>query len=318
MKAVNVASDGKLFLSNQDKPIPKSNELLIKVHAFGINRADLLQAKGKYPPPKGATEILGLEFSGEVILGESDSIKKGDSVFGLVPDGAYAEFVAVDKHMVRKIPNGLDQIKSAGIAEVFLTAWQTLFSIGDVQKGEIILVHAGASGVGHAAIQLAKWNNCKVITTVSSHKCEFVESFGADLIIPYDQKDFEEVINLENSSPNLILDSIGGDYLLKNIRCLNTDGRIIQIASMNGNTTEIKMHELFKKRASLHFSTLRSRSLDYQQALFSDFWKNCENAFITKKLDVFVDQIFDFDSVNEAHDYMKSRKNKGKIVVQID
>lgn len=308
-----------LFIGETKTPTPKTNELLVRVKATALNRADISQREGKYPPPKGESSILGLEFSGIIEQSLSNNFKKGDEVFGLVPGGAYAEFLVINEKMALKKPENLSFEQAAAIPEAFLTAWQSTVWIGELKKGERILVHAGASGVGNAIIQLANLFEAEIFTTCSKVKIPFCQEYGANHVINYNEESFSEVVKTQtqNEGVHLIIDFIGGDYLMKNVASLAKDGKIVQLATMGGATTQIDLRKLMAKRGSLIASTLRSRSKAYQIELTNDFWEQTQSHFECGKLKPVIDSVWNMEDVQKAHNYMEANKNKGKIVMNI-
>ncbi|TNE70839.1 NAD(P)H-quinone oxidoreductase [bacterium] len=308
-----------LYLGETEIPKLKEREVLVRVKSTALNRADISQREGKYPPPKGESEILGLECSGTIEDSNGSNWKVGDEIMTLLPGGAYAEFVAVHQNMLMPKPQNLTFEEATAIPEAFLTAWQALVRIGEIMPGQHILIHAGASGVGNAAIQLAKQIGATIFTTCSESKVNFCVDSGAKHVINYQKEDFSEVIKQKTSNEgvHLIIDFIGGDYLEKNIQCLAKDGKIIQLATMGGASTQIDLRKLMAKRGQLIASTLRSRTRDYQIKLTQDFWKFAERLFLNGTLKPVVDSVFYWNEVREAHKYMEANRNKGKIVLRV-
>jgi len=314
----------QLRIDHVSTPTPKTREILIKVKATALNRADLLQREGKYPPPAGASSILGLEVSGEVVETGSQVArwKRGDQVFGLIPGGGYAEFAVIHEDMAMPIPKGFSFTDAAAIPEVFLTAYQALKWIACLQAEETLLVHAGASGVGTAAIQLAKQFKAKeIIVTASATKHALCHKLGANLTIDYRTQDFEEKIQEHTlgRGVDVIIDFIAAPYFNKNIESLAMDGRLLLLATLGGiKVEEINLLKLLSKRLQLTASTLRSRSLDYQIQLTKDFADFALPRFETQELKPIIDSIYSWQDVVEAHKYMESNQNSGKIVLQLE
>jgi len=325
MKAVIVTSPGgaaNLRIKETENPTPKPDEILVKVAATALNRADILQREGKYPPPKGASPVLGLEMSGEVEeVGKNvTKWKIGDKVFGLLPGGGYAEFAAIHQDMALPVPENLILTEAAAIPEVFLTAYQALFWLGKLQKSETVLIHAGGSGVGTAAIQLAKMQGAEVLITASSGKHKICKDLGADVTIDYQAQDFQqEVMNYtDGKGVNLIIDFIAGPYFHQNIDSLSKDGRLVLLAVLGGGKVEnFNLMKLLAKRLQITASTLRSRSLSYQIELTKEFWKTKATHFQSGKLKPIIDTVFDWRDVQEAHRFMEENKNVGKVVLEI-
>ena len=313
-----------LKIGEAEKPIPSENEILVKVKATALNRADLLQREGKYPPPKGASEILGLEIAGEVVeVGKSVTKHKvGDDVFGLVGGGGYAEFAVIDEKMAIPKPQYFSFEQAAAIPEVFLTAFQTIFwTFGVTEKNDTsILIHAGASGVGSAAIQICKVLGMKVFVTASKQKHSFCQNLGADVVIDYQNEDFEKIVleKTEGRGVDFIIDFIGQKYWKQNLNSIATDGKMALLAAMSGAKLEnANLAKILLKRIQITGSTLRSRSLDYQRMLNQHFIEFALPLFKTGELKPVVDFIFDWNLVEQAHQYMQNNKNKGKIILSV-
>lgn len=326
MKAIIVEKSGgveNLKFGTTPKPAINENEILIKVKAAGVNRADIMQRQGKYPPPKGASEILGLEISGEVSeLGKKVSKwKAGDKVFGLIPGGGYAKFAKIHQGMAIRKPGELSFEEAAVIPEVFLTAYQALFWNAQIKKDNYVLIHAGGSGVGTAAIQLAKDAGAHPIITASKGKHEICLNLGAEKAIEYKLQQFdEEVLNFTNNNgADIIIDFIGADYFEKNINCLNQNGKLIFLATLSGSKIkEIDIRKIMAKWVSLIGSTLRTRNLNYQIKLTEEFAEYSLDKFKAGKFKPVIDKIYDWKDVAEAHEYLEANKNIGKLVLKID
>ena len=323
MKAVHFSTGGPLGLVDWEDPIPGIGEVLVKVRATALNRADLLQVKGLYPPPPGESELLGLEISGEVVATGSGAHrwKKGDRVCALLAGGGYAELVAVHEDMLMPIPDNLSFEQAAAIPEVFLTAYQVLVYLAKVQKGQRVLIHAGASGVGTAAIQMVRKIGAQCMVTASAGKHERCLRLGADRAVDYNKEDFEEEV-LEWTSGEgveVIVDVIGGGYLPKNLRCLHTDGILIQLAFMGGALVDgIDLGLILRKRLHLMGSTLRARTLGYKVQLTNDFMRDYWDLFAAGELVPVIDSVYNWREAEVAHEYMASNKNQGKIILVID
>ena len=326
MKAILVKEPGgidKIQFGETEKPVITENEILIHVKAAGINRADVMQRQGKYPPPKGASEILGLEISGEVVeLGNNVSRwKTGDKIFGLIPGGGYAEYAKIHQYMAIEKPDKLSFEAAAAVPEVFLTAYQALFWNTGIQKDDYVLIHAGGSGVGTAAIQLTKVEKAHPIITASKAKLNNCIALGAEKAIDYNSEQFdEEVLKFTNNNgANIIIDFIGADYFEKNIRCLNQNGKLIFLASLSGaKIKEVDIRKIMSKWISIIGSTLRTRNLDYQIRVTKDFAEYSLEKFRTGKLRPVIDKIYSWKDAAEAHEYIEGNKNFGKLVLKID
>jgi tumor protein p53-inducible protein 3 len=325
MRAIIVQTPGgteNMYIGVYTQPKPGDNEILVKVAASGVNRADILQRKGKYPPPAGASTLLGLEMAGTVAKVGKNCTKweEGDQVMGLLPGGGYAEYVVIHEDMAIAKPAYLSFEEAAAIPEVFLTAFQALVWIARIGQKEKVLIHAGASGVGTAAIQLAKSFNAEVFVTASTYKHEICRSLGADHLIDYKTEQFEERIKATtgNKGVDVIMDFIGGPYFSANINSLAVDGRMVLLALLgSGPVTEIDIRKLIGKRLSVSGSTLRSRSIDYQIRLTQEFSHYALPLFQSGKLKPVVDKIYNWDEVAQAHAYMEGNKNSGKIILRI-
>ncbi len=312
-----------LKLGETDKPVPGKNEILVKVHAAGINRADTLQRKGKYPPPIGASPILGLEIAGVVDeIGESvTKWKKGDKVFGLIPGGGYAEYAVINELMAMPVPDNLSFQEAVAIPEVFLTAYQALIWYGKLKNFESVLIHAGASGVGTAAIQIAKEIGARIFVTASQSKHKACINLGVEKAIDYKNEKFnEKILEYTNGKgADVIVDFIAGPYFKQNLDSLNVDGRLIVLATLGGgNVDEFDMRKILVKRLSIIGSTLRSRTLDYQIKLTNEFSSFALERFKDGKLKPVIDSIFEWNKAGEAHKYMEENKNTGKLILTIN
>jgi len=325
MKAILVKQPGgpeQLILGDYEQPMPGSYELLVKVHATALNRADTLQRQGKYPPPKGASPILGLEIAGVVEVAgiNCTKFKKGDKVFGLLPGGGYAEYAVIDEAMAMPMPENLSFEEAAAIPEVFLTAWQALVWLGKLQPGERALIHAGASGVGTAAIQLGRALKAEVLVTASESKVQTCLNLGAHKAINYKDVPFEDEVlaYTNNEGVDVIVDFIAGPYFNQNIDCLRLDGRLVILASLGGGKVDnFDLRKILTKRLQVMGSTLRSRTKDYQIKLTEDLAKFALPLFKEGKLKPVIDSIYSWEDAAEAHRYMEQNKNIGKIVLRV-
>jgi tumor protein p53-inducible protein 3 len=303
-------------------PVADENDLLVKIEATALNRADLLQKEGKYPPPRGESPILGLEMAGIVVECGNNVVgfKNGDFVYGLLGGGGYAEYCTIDHRLAMHIPDEFSFEEAAAIPEVFLTAYQALFLLGNLKKGEIVLVHAGASGVGSAAIQLAGvLRQAFVITTAGSdEKLETCRVLGADLAINYKKELFSEIIQKQkgNDSVNLIIDFVGAPYWDMNVDVLSTDGRLVYLSMLGGAAIEnFSLIPVLRKRLAIMGSTLRNRPLSYKIELKKNFEQETAVLFRDKKLNPVIDSIYDWKDVEKAHQRMAENRNSGKIIL---
>lgn len=326
MKFIDINGFGAsdvLYMSETDMPQKDAEQLLVKVGAIGVNRADILQRLGKYPAPKGESDILGLEMCGEVVEAD-DSSWLGKKVFGLVAGGAYAQYCLLKPEHAFELPDNLTIDEGAALAEVFLTAFQGLFAIGQLTADQTVLIHAGASGVGSAAIQLAKLAGARVIVTCGSdEKAQFCQSLGADLAINYQHCDFvSEVKGFCQShhiaGVDVVLDCVAGHYIAQNINCLAMDGRIVVIAMMGGRFVEsLDMAKMLAKRVSIVASTLRNRSDGYKTQLIADFKHRFWQPLCDGSIKAVIDSTFDWQQVAMAHDHIESNQNMGKVILTI-
>jgi len=325
MKVITVRKPGgaeELAMGRRSKPKPGPREVLVRVAATALNRADLLQREGKYPPPKGASDVLGLEVAGtvEAAGAEVRRWKPGDRVFGLLAGGGYAEYAVMHEDMAMAVPNGLSFEEAASLPEAFLTAYQALYWLGDLLPGERVLIHAGASGVGTAATQLVRAAGAHPYVTASAAKHERCRSLGAELTIDYRTEDFVERMRgaTGGHGADLILDFIGAPYFVRNLRALAVDGRLVLLATMGGAAVErLDLRRLFKKRARVVASTLRNRSLDYKIRLTKEFAPLLRFLLEEGRVRPVIDSVFDWEDVAEAHRRMEANRNVGKIVLRV-
>jgi putative PIG3 family NAD(P)H quinone oxidoreductase len=325
MKAIQVLNPGKnstLEIQEVPTPQPAVDEILVKVEATAVNRADLHQRAGKYPSPEGASDILGLEMAGivEAVGEQVTRWKSGDHVFALLPGGGYAGYCTVPEKMAMSVPENLSFKEAAAIPETFLTAYQALKWLGNLQKNETVLIHAGGSGVGTAAIQLARQLfTARIITTAGKQrKLETAKELGADFAYNYQKQDFaKEITNeLDDNAVDLIIDFIGAPYWEQNISVLNTDGRLVYLSFLGGNKIEeMSLVPILKKRLKIMGSTLRSRTDAYKERLTREFAGHALELFQEGILQPVIDKEFDWNNTEEAHRYMNKNKNTGKIVL---
>lgn len=328
MKAIQVINPGKnstLKIEEVRTPEPGPYEVLVKINAAGVNRADLLQRAGNYPPPDGASEILGLEMAGfvEETGSKVSKWKRGDKIFALLSGGGYGEYCVVHEDMGIPLPDNLSFAEAAAIPEAFFTAFQALSWVGNLEKGETTLIHAGASGVGTAAIQLARHLfDAKIATTAGkAHKLKTCKTLGADFAYNYKKQNFADEIkrDIGENSINLIIDFIGEPYWEQNIDVLIAEGRLVYLAFMGGHRIEnMSLAPILRKRLSIMGSTLRARSVDYKIALTKDFVDQTLDLFNQKILKPIIDSTFDWNNTQEAHERMAQNKNTGKMVLTIN
>lgn len=303
---------------------PGRGEVRVEVRASAVNRADTEERMGKYPPPVASEyEIPGLEFAGVVDkLGqEVSNWQIGNRVFGLLPGGGYAEQVLTHERLLMAIPENLTFEEAAAIPEVFLTAYDALIDKADFQAGDIVLIHAGASGVGTAATQLALVMGASMIFTTSrsAWKLEKTLELGTDRAINTTEEDFDQVVKEATAShgADVILDFIGTDYLEKNLKAAALEGRIVQIATLSSSSAQLDLRQVMGKRLRLQGTTLRSRFLEQKMALTQKFAKQMLPFFANGRLKPIIDRSFKLEEVAQAHRYMESNSNFGKIVLKI-
>ena len=311
-----------MHLSQMPVPKPAATEVLIKVAYAGVNRPDCLQRSGRYPPPPGASPILGLEASGQVVaLGEGVTRwKQGDWVCGLANGGAYAEYVCIPQGQVLPLPPGLSLLQAAALPENYFTVWTNVFQRGNLQAGETFLVHGGSSGIGLTAIQLAKAFGARVICTVGNEeKIRACLAAGADLAINYRTQDFaKEVMDAtDQKGVNIILDMVGGNYMQRNINCLSVDGRLVQIAFLQPSKTEVDWIGLMVKRLTFTGSTLRPRTAADKAQMANELHEKVWPLLQQGKCLPVVHQVFDLREATQAHELMESSTHIGKIMLKV-
>lgn len=304
-------------------PTPKPGEILVKVQAAGINRPDVAQRQGAYPPPKDASPVLGLEISGEIVaLGDGvGEFRIGDHVCGLANGGGYAQYCVIPVGQALPFPKGYDAVKAAALPETFFTVWANLFQMAGLTEGESVLIHGGSSGIGTTAIQLAKAFGAEVYTTAGSkEKCDACEKIGAKRAINYREEDFAEVIKAETGGKgvDVILDMIGASYFEKNLASLAKDGCLSIIAFLGGNISEkVDLRPIMVKRLTVTGSTMRPRTADEKRAirdeLVSQVWPLLEAGTIAPV----IHDVIDFDHVADGHRLMETSNHIGKIVMRV-
>lgn len=316
-----LVEEGTMVVGEWPKPAPGPGELLVAVKAAGINRADLLQKSGKYPPPAGASPLLGLEVAGTVAaVGEGvQNWQPGDRVFGLLSGGGYAQFAVLNSGLAMPIPDTLSFTEAAAVPEVFLTAWQALVWLARLQPGERVLIHAGASGVGTAAIQLAKALGADPWVTASAGKHETCLGLGASLAIDYKQENFEEVVRekTDGKGVDVIIDFLGAAYWQQNLNSLAMDGRLVMLAFLGGIKTETNLAPLLRKRISVFGSTLRSRSVAYQAALTKELAAFMLPRLSSGALKPVIHQAYSWKEAEKAHQEMERNQNTGKLLLEL-
>ncbi len=325
MKAVLIEKDSsELVIGNWEDPAIGEEDILVSAKATAINRADLLQKIGKYPPPPGESPILGLEMAGvvEAVGSAVTQWKEGDRVCALLPGGGYAEKVKVPEELALAIPSGFSFEEAAGIPEVFLTAYLNIFLLGGLQQGQSVLIHAAGGGVGPAAIQLVKQSGGKAVATVrSDEKVTACLEFGADMAINTTVDDFAAKVNefTGDKGVNVILDPVGATYFQQNLQCLATDGRLLHIGLMGGPTIEnLDLRQVLSRRWQLIGSTLRALPVTRKAEIIKAFTGQFLPMFNDGRLSPTIDSIYDVRDINEAHTRMAQDLNIGKIVVRLN
>ena len=315
MRAIEIAeSGGPEVLRPADRPVPApaAGEVLIAVAAAGVNRPDVVQRQGLYPPPPDASDLPGLEVAGEIVaLGEGvDDWRVGDRVCALVAGGGYAEYAAAPAPQVLPVPNGLDMVQAAALPETFFTVWSNVFDRGRLDRGETLLVHGGASGIGTTAIQLARAFGATVYVTVGSpEKAAFCEALGAARAINYREQDFVAEIKAltDGAGVDVILDMVGGDYLPRNVRALKPDGRLVQIALMGGAKGELDLARLMTRRLTVTGSTLRPRSVAFKGAIAETLRANVWPLLAAGDVKPVVHQTFALTDAAKAHELISAK-----------
>lgn len=325
MKAVLVREYGGpdvLYITEVPDPVPASEQLLVKVRATALNRADVLQRLGKYPPPAGESNILGLEIAGEVIgMGPAvQGFRIGDRVFALVSGGGYAEKVTVDYRMAIPIPNGMSYTEAAAIPEAFFTAHEVLFPCGRLTTGETVLIHAAGSGVGTAAVQMAAYIGAQVLVTArTAHKIQVARSLGAHDGYHCADHGFADWIHrrTKGHGVELIADPVGPAYWDANLECLALQGRLVVYGLLSGRMAHFDMNKMLTKRLMITGTVLRSRSLAEKITLTQEFRARWLPLLASGALRPVIDSIFPLERVADAHRRMEANHNVGKIVLEL-
>jgi putative PIG3 family NAD(P)H quinone oxidoreductase len=325
MTAIGIKSPGgpeALAPEERPVPVPGPSEVLVRVRASGVNRPDVMQRKGQYPPPPGAPDIPGLEIAGEVVAIGSKATrwKLGDKICALVSGGGYAEYCVTDEATALPVPKGFSFVEAAALPETFMTVWHNVFERGALKPGETLLVHGGSSGIGTTAIMLAKTFGARVIATAGSpEKCEACRKLGADVAIDYNKEDFVAVTKeaTGNKGVELILDMIGGDYVDRNFEAAAVEGRIVQIATQKGAKVTTDLRRLMLKRLTHTGSTLRARPVADKaaiaRALEAKVWPLLEAG----KVRPVIDSTFPLAKASDAHARMETSLHIGKIMLEV-
>ncbi|CEG57164.1 NAD(P)H-quinone oxidoreductase [Legionella fallonii] len=321
MRYIHINNPGvQSHLEIVEGPPPNYTEtqILVRVKATALNRADLMQRQGKYPPPKGESNVPGLEIAGEVVAvgNHVKQFKPGDKVYGLVGSGAYAEFCSVEASLAHLIPDNWNYSLAAALPESLTTVYATIFDLGHLQAGQTLLIHGAGSGIASLAIQMAKHIKATVITTVGNeNKIDKAYALGADQVIEYRTNNFEDLI--EKDSVDLILDFVGGDYFNRHIGLLKHQGKLIQIACLKGRTGECDLALLMHKRLQVIGFVLRPQNLEEKSRLWKLAHEYWFNILADKKITPIIDREYQFEEMEQAQEYMLSGELFGKIVVHI-
>jgi len=326
MKAIEIRKDTEtpyLVLGETAMPQYGAEDVLVRVKASGVNRPDLMQVVGMYPPPPGASEIPGLELAGEIVAIGSNVTdwKIGDQICALVTGGGYAQYAAVPAAQCLPIPGGLGMIEAAGLPETFFTVWHNVFDKAQLKAGETFLVHGGTSGIGTTAIQLAKAFGAKVIATAGSNeKCQACRDLGADVAINYKTQDFVEEVKIatDGKGADVILDMVAGDYVSRNFKAAAFEGRILIIAFLRGPKTETNFTPLLLKRLTLMGSTLRAQPVANKGAIANALRKQVWPLLETGKIAPVIYQTVPLAKAADAHARLKGGAHIGKVILEVD
>ena len=320
MKIVKVV-DKKLIITKANKPVPRDNEILIKIKAAGLNRADIAQKNGLYPPPPGASEVLGLECSGvvESVGKDVKSKKPGDEVMALLGGGGYAEYVSCHEfHAINK-PKNLNWIEAASIPEVYATCWLNLFLEASMQQGDKVVFHAGASGIGTAGIQLANVFDCEsFVTAGTEEKIKFCLNLGASDGEIRSNDIFSKIKEWAPGGVNIILDPVGGEYFERNLDVLSVEGKLIIIGLMGGAKANLNLGLLMVKRQKIIGSTIRARSNETKNIVMQELSEKVIPLFESGTLKPIIHETFYFSECNQAQEMMEANENIGKIILALD
>ncbi len=326
MKAIEITKPGDadvLIATSRPVPIPKNSEVLIKVRAAGVNRPDVMQRAGLYPPPKGASDIPGLEVSGTIVAAGNavTGLQVNQSVCALVAGGGYAEYVTAPATQCLPIPNGLSIVEAASLPETYFTVWSNVFDRARLTEGETILVHGGSSGIGTTAIQLCSALGFDVLTTAGTEeKCQICEELGAKKSINYRTEEFSTSVKsiTNQKGVDVILDMVAGDYLQRNLECLADDGRLVIIAFLGGVKTTINMTDILRRRLTVTGSTLRPRSEEFKQKIAVNLLKYVWPLIENKQIKPLIYRSFALEDAAQAHRLMESSAHIGKIVLEVN
>jgi NADPH2:quinone reductase len=321
MRAVIAKGGGELAIVERPVPTPGPSEVLVKIAAAGVNRPDVLQSKGLYPPPPGAPDILGLEIAGEIVdAGEGAADLMGQRVCALVAGGGYAEYCVAPMGTCLPIPEVITAIEAAAMPETLFTVWVNLFERGFASDGEWVLLHGGTSGIGTMAIALARLFGLKLIVTCGSDaKCTRALELGAEAAINYRTQDFVEEVHrvTGRAGVSVVIDMVGGDYVPRNLACLGEDGRHVSIAVQRGASAEIQIFDVMRRRLTLTGSTLRPRSVEFKTMVADEIARTVWPYVEGGRLKPVIDSVYSLDRVAEAFARMDSGEHVGKTVLEV-
>jgi NADPH2:quinone reductase len=325
MRAIEITQPGPpevLRLCDRAVPVCRPGEVLIRVHAAGINRPDVIQRAGHYPVPPGASDLPGLEVAGEIVDGDLSSglFKPGDMVCALVQGGGYAEYCTAPIEQCLPVPRGLSAVEAASLPETYFTVWSNVFDRARLREGETLLVHGGTSGIGVAAIQIAAALGHRVFATAGSDdKCKACVELGAERAINYRTEDFVDAVRQLTGAKgvDVILDMVGGDYVTREINCLADDGRIALIALLGGAKSVIDLGQILRRRLTITGSTLRPRSVAFKAAIAGNLRKHIWPLLESGRIKPVIHQIYPLERAVQAHVAMEEGGHIGKLVLQI-
>ena len=325
MTAIEYAGGGGtevVRVTQRPVPVPGVGEVLVRVHAAGVNRPDIIQRSGGYPPPPGASDIPGLELAGEVVANGPDSadLKPGEKVMALVSGGGYAEYCAVPVPQALPVPAGFSMVEAAAVPETFFTVWTNVFQRGALKGGESLLVHGGASGIGTTAIQLAHARGARVFATAGSdERCRACEALGAERAINYRSEDFVEIVREATGGRgvDVVLDMVGGDYIARDLKALAMEGRLVFIAFLGGSRADIDFLPVMMKRLTVTGSTLRARSVEQKGAIAAELRTEVLPLLENGRVRPVIQQTFPLAQAAAAQD-MIDGDHTGKVVLTMD
>ncbi|WP_296950289.1 NAD(P)H-quinone oxidoreductase [uncultured Massilia sp.] len=325
MRAIEITQyGGPEVLQPCERPLPelKPGEILIKVHAAGINRPDVFQRLGQYPVPPGASDLPGLEVAGEIVDGDlaGSGLRKGDKVCALVQGGGYAEYCAAPLAQCLPVPDGLSMVEAAALPETFFTVWSNVFQRAGLKDGETLLVQGGSSGIGTTAIQVATALGHRVFATAgSADKCRACEELGAERAIDYKTEDFAAVVKeiTGGKGVDVVLDMVGGDYVAREVACLADDGRIVIIALLGGAKANVDLGQVLRRRLTITGSTLRPRPVAFKAQVAKELRETVWPLLAAGRIKPVIHQVFPLAQAAQAHALMESSAHVGKIVLDV-